>query len=168
MPGIALKKYKGIEVERMACVDSARNAALQEAVLDRLLEVNEIEVPPDLVENEAARMLLELRHRMTYETLATGNTIRLTSDEMAEQMTLIHAQADKQVKTDLILDAIIDAERFEVTTAELDEEALAIANRQKISIEMVKDFLGEDLAPLKKDLLVRKAIELVTTSAVIH
>jgi len=50
----------------------------------------------------------------------------------------------------------------------LEEEAKAIAIRQKVQIEMVKDFLGEDLELLKDDLLVRKAIDYVHANAVIR
>ena len=58
-----------------------------------------------------------------------------------------------------------DIEEKEVTQEELEEEARAISIRQQMPIEVVRDFFGEDLGPLKDDLLVRKAIDSINANA---
>ena len=169
MPNIAVKNYKGVEVERVKNAPSAKNAEMQlkDAIFDKLLEVNDIEVPQDLVDDEVKMMVIELNHKMKYESLASGRYIGFTQDGMADRMEKFREEAFKLVKTRLVLKGIIEAENFEVTKEELEEEAKAISVRQQMPIEMVKDFLGEDLEPLKDDLLVRKAIDLVNDNAVI-
>jgi len=66
-----------------------------------------------------------------------------------------------------VLKEIIAAENLEVSKEELEEEAKALSVRHQMPVEMVKDFLGEDLELLKDDLLVRKAIDFVQAHAVI-
>jgi FKBP-type peptidyl-prolyl cis-trans isomerase (trigger factor) len=138
-----------------------------DAILDNVLEANDIDVPQDLVDDEVAMMVLEMNHKLKYESLASGGYTGFTQDEMAERMEQIKEEAYKLVKTRILLKGIIEAESFEVTKEELDEEAKAISVRQQMPIEMVKDFLGEDLETLKEDLLVRKAIDFVNRNAVI-
>ena len=169
MPNIAVKNYKGVEVERVKNAPTAKNAEmrLKDAIFDKLLEANDIEVPQDLVDDEVTMMVIELNHKMKYESLASGRYIGFTQDDMADRMEKFREEAFKLVKTRLVLKGIIKAENFEVTKEELEEEAKAISVRQQMPIEMVKDFLGEDLEPLKDDLLVRKAINLVNDNAVI-
>ncbi len=170
MANIAVKNYKGVEVEQVKDASSANNAEirLKDAVLEKVLEANQIEVPQDLVDDEFTMMILEFNHKMKYESLASGSFIGLTQDEIADRTEKFKEEAFKIVKTRLVLKGIIEAENLEVTKDELEEEAKAISIRQQVQIEMVKDFLGEDLELLKDDLLVRKAIDYVHANAVIR
>lgn len=169
MPKSAVKNYKGVKVERIKNAPSAKNAEmrLKDTILDKVLEANDIEVPQDLVDDEIKMMILELNHKMKYESLASSMYIGFTQDDMADRMEKFKEEAFNLVKTRLVLKGIIEAENFEVTKEELEEEAKAISVCQQMPIEMVKDFLGEDLELLKDDLLLRKAIDFVIANAVI-
>ena len=163
----AKKNYTSVEVEQMRNAPSPENAAVQlkDAVIDKVLVAYDIEVPQALVDDEVRMMVLELNHRMKYDGLATGAYIGLTQDEQAERLEVFQREAFKLVKTRLVLRSIIESERLEVTEEELEEEAQAISVRQQMPVEMVKDFLGGDLEPLKDDLLVRKAIDSINANA---
>ena len=169
MSSNAVRNYKGIEVEHVKNAPTAKNAEIQLAdrIIEKLLEANDIEIPQDLVDEEVKMMVLEMNHRMKYEILASGAILDLTQEDMAARLEEFKSEAFKLVKTRLVLKEIIEAENLEVTKEELEEEAKAISLRQQMPVEMVKDFLGEDLASLKNDLLVRKAINLVQANAVI-
>jgi trigger factor len=163
MPITAVENYKGVEVER------GKNEEMQfkDRILEKVLEANDIEVPQNLVDDEVKMMVLEMNHRMKYESMASGGYIEFTQEDVDAYLEEFKAEAFKLVKTRLVLKGIIEAENLEVTKEELNEEAKAISLRQQMSIEMVKDFLGDDLATLKNDLLVRKAIDFVQANAVI-
>jgi trigger factor len=169
MSNIAVKIYKGIEVELVKNALSADNTEmlLKEAIIDKLLEANDIEVPQDLIDDEVTMMIIELNQKMKYESLASGRYIGFMQDDMVDRMEKFKEEAFKLVKTRLVLKGIIDAENFEVTKEELEQEAKAISVRSQMPIEMVKDFFGEDLEPLKDDLMVRKAIDFVYASVII-
>lgn len=169
MPMIAVKNYKGVEVERVKNASSAKNAEMQQkdVIIDKVLEANDIEVPQDLVDDEVTMMVNELKHTMKYESMLSGGYFDSMQEDMADRMEKFREEAFKLVKTRLVVKGIIEAENFEVTKEELEEEAKAISVRQQMPIKMVKDFLGEDLESLKDDLLVRKAIDFVHANSVI-
>lgn len=145
----------------------ANNAEMrqEDALLDKILEATDIEVPQALVDEEVRMMVLELNHRMKYEGLATGIYLSLTQDEIAERLVFFKEEAFKLVKTRLVLRSIIESGKLDVTEEELEEEAKALSVRQQMPIERVKDFLGKDLEPLRDDLLVRKAIDSIHANA---
>jgi FKBP-type peptidyl-prolyl cis-trans isomerase (trigger factor) len=145
----------------------ANNAEMQQedALLDKILEATDIEVPLALVDEEVRMMVLELNHRMKYEGLATGIYLSLTQYEIAERLVFFKEEAFKLVKTRLVLRSIIESGKLDVTEEELEEEAKALSVRQQMPIERVKDFLGKDLEPLRDDLLVRKAIDSIHANA---
>ena len=137
----------------------------EDALLEAVLRTHDVEVPQDLVDDEVRMMVLELNHRLKYESLTSGRYAGLTQAEMADRMEEFRKEAFKLVKTRLVLKRIIEAEHLEVTREELEEEARAISIRQQMPIEMVKDLFGEDLEPLREDLLVRKAIDSMSANA---
>ncbi len=137
----------------------------EDAIPDQILEANDIDVPQALVDEEVRMMVLDLNHRMKYEGLATGAYISLNEDEKAERLETFRKAAFKLVKTRLVLRRIIEAEKLDVTEQELEEEVIALSQRQQMPAEMVKAFLGEDLTALREDLLVRKAIAQMNANA---
>lgn len=154
-------------MERARKAPSPRNAELRReaALFEAVLKAHDVEVPQNLVDDEVRMMVLELNHRLRYESLTSGRYAGFTQAEMAGRMEEFREEAFKLVKTRLVLKRIIEAEHLEVSQEELEEEAKAIAVRQQMPIEMVKGFLGEDLAPLKDDLLMRKAIDSINADA---
>lgn len=169
MASEVVKYYKGLEVHLGGKLRSAEDAraALEEAVLNKLADLNDIEVSQSKVDNEVNGKVLELYQKLRYDSLTTGNPHFFMHQEVEEQMEEIRAEAHRQVKTELLLKQIIAQEQFEVTQEELEAEAHAMAHRQQIPVERVFDFFGKDLSLLKSDLLIRKAIDLICDSAVI-
>lgn len=133
---------------------------MKDELLEAFVEASDIVVPEDLFEETVERMTLEVMHGKRYEYMAQG---KIFMPEDVEQFTEeIRNLTYTQLKTQLVLENIIEKEAFEVTADELENEAKALAERQQMTIEAVKDFLGEELTSLKDDILIRKAIDFIT------
>ena len=169
MPIITVKNYKGVEVTRIKDASSPENEEMQlkDVIIDKIVEANDIDVPQDLIDNEVTMMALELNHKMKYESMALGSFYNYMQDDMVNREEELRKEAFKLVKTRLVIKGIIETENFEVNREELEEEAKAISIRQQMPVEMVKDFLGQNMESLKDDLLIRKAIDFVYANAVI-
>jgi trigger factor len=135
-------------------------AGMKNELLEVFVEASDITVPEDLFEETVERMTLEVMHGKRYEYMANGKIFMPEDvEQFAEE---IRSLAYTQLKTQLVLEDIIKKEAFEVTTEELENEAKALAERQQMTIEAVRDFLGKELASLKDDILIRKAIDFIT------
>lgn len=134
---------------------------MSEAIIRKIVDNSEIEVPREMIEREAEMMFQILNHQLMYQAMENGDYGSLMKLDRAEQMQELRAEAEEQIKTKMVLKSIVEAQQLEVTIEELEEEARAIASRQRIPIEMVKSFLGEGLESLRSDLLMRKAIDFV-------
>lgn len=133
---------------------------MKEELVEAFVEASEIAVPKEQVEEAIARTTIEVLHRKRYEYMAKGRVFR--PEDVGQFSEEIKNIAWMQVKTRLVLEDIIEKEGFEVSSDELEEEAKALAKRQQMTIEAVKGFLGEDMASLKDDILIRKAIDYIT------
>lgn len=131
----------------------------REYAWEKYVQAYDIEVPQDLVENELQYMILEYKHRMQYDTLATGAMHFFTQEELEAQAEELQEAAYLAAKSDLVMKVILAQQNFPVTREELEAEAEAMARRQETTVEMIKGFFGEDLFFLEKDLKQRKAMD---------
>lgn len=130
---------------------------LSDTVIEKYVQAQEIDVPEDLFEEELRLLLIEEAHKAQYSSFVTGQYRILTPEEKSAAYEELKIIAFQNVKTQLVIKNIIEAERFDVTKEELEEEAIGISERQGVTLEQIKDFFGEELSALRRDILEKKA-----------
>ena len=151
---------KRILSEKQAGIDRAfENAAIEAAVANMT-----VEIPDSMVEEELEREM----ERMDYELRAQGASLEAYAQMMGGNMDAIKNSlrpgAINTVKTNVMLDAVVDAESIEVSDEECEEEYKKLAESYQMDVEKIKEIL--DLKGMKGDLQVRKAAKLIAESAV--
>ena len=146
--------------EKQAGIDRAfENAAIEAAVANMT-----VEIPDSMVEEELEREM----ERMDYELRAQGASLEAYAQMMGGNMDAIKNSlrpgAISAVKTNVMLDAVVDAEGIEVSDEECEEEYKKLAESYQMDVERIKELL--DLKGMKGDLQVRKAAKLIAESAV--
>ena len=121
----------------------------------------DIAVSGEVIEREIKYIELDLRHRMQYDKLSGGDDHFFPEQEIADQANEIRKAAIFEAKEPLVLAKIIALYEIDVTSEELEIEAKKVAHRQGTSIESVKRFFGDDFSMLRRDIVERKAMELV-------
>ena len=151
---------KRILDEKQAGIDRAfENAAVEKAA-----ENMTAEIPDSMVEEELDQEL----ERMDYELRAQGASLEAYSKMLGGNMDSIRKSlrpgALNAVRTNVMLDAVVDAEKIEVSEEECEEEYKKLADSYKMELDKVKELLPVE--SLKGDLQVRKAAKLIAESAV--
>lgn len=149
-----------ILTEKQAGIDRAfENAAIAKAV-----ENMTVEIPDSMVDEELEREM----ERMDYELRAQGASLQAYANMMGGSLDTIKNSlrpgALNTVKTNVMLDAVVDAEKIEVSDEECEEEYKKLAESYQMEIEKVKSILN--LKDMQGDLQVRKAAKLIADSAV--
>ena len=144
---------------------SAENQ-MKDAAIAKVVDANEVDVPAAMVEDEINRMIGELNQQLRYQGLTIDQYIQFTGKSMAEFREEIRPEAEKAVKTRIILMGIVDAEKIEVSAEELEDEINKMAAQYQMTAEQIKEMIGvENLTFLQKDLQVRKAIDFIYDNA---
>lgn len=123
-----------------------------------------LEVPNDMLENELNYIQLELRHRMQYDTLTGGPPHINPAKELADMKDELHQAAYYEAKYQLVIKDILAKQNFSITRKELEDEAIAIAQRQNSTLDMVYRFFEEELAMLEQDIKRQKAEQWILDS----
>ena len=164
-----LEELKASTRERLESYAKAgAESQMKDAAVGKVVESNEVDIPRIMVEDEIDRMIQELDQQMRYQGLSLEQYLAFTQKDAAAFRDEIRADAEKAVKTRLIMNGIVEAEKFEVTPEELEEELKVMAIQYQMTADKVKELIGEEnMKYLEKDLKTKKAIEFIFENAVI-
>ena len=129
--------------------------------LDEVVKNSKFDIPEEMTEDETNRLVKEFSEKLSYQGLKLEDYLKYINSNINDFKATLKDEANKRVGYRLIMDAIIDNEKIEVSDEELESELKKTSEQYKMSVE---DFLKEigNKELFKYDLLMRKAMEIVT------
>ena len=141
-------------------------AQMKNELLDKLCEVNEVEVPAAMVEEEIDRMVNEMNQQLAYQGLSLDQYMQLLGQTIKDVREGAREDAKKRVAMRILIRAVVAKEGIEATEAELEEELQKFAEQYGQSIDQVKKVMGEEnLRFFAEDVKTRKAIDFMFDNA---
>ena len=109
----------------------------------------------------------EFAQRMQQQGLTLDQYMQFTGMTADKMMDELRPQAEKRIKTRLVLEAIAKAENIEITDEKLDEEIAKMAEAYQMEADKLKSFMGDkEKEQMKQDMAVQEAITFVVDNAV--
>ena len=150
--------------ELEAAKEIAFDDAVEGAALDLAVENAEIvELPAEMVEDEVHRAMNEFMGNMQRQGISPEMYFRITGTTQEDLHKQYEADADKRVKTNLVIEAVAAAEGFDATEEEIQKEINDLAAEYNMEVSQVSSLLSPEM--LKHDITMKKAVELITSSA---
>ena len=132
-------------------------------LLDKCVENTKLDIPNALIERQLDLFMRDFETRLSYQGLKMEDYLKFTNSDLKTFRESYREQASKSVKTRLVLEAIIKAEKLDVTDSELDAKLEETAKKFNKSLEEYKKTVTEDnLAYIKNDLLMDKVVDFLT------
>ena len=162
-----LEELKQANRERLeSYAKSSAENQMKDAAIGKVVEANDVDVPRAMVEDEIDRMVGELNQQMRYQGITVEQYLEFTGKNMADFREEIRPEAEKAVKTRIILMGIVEAEKIEVSAEEIEKELETMAAQYQMTADKIKEMIGvENLTFLQKDLQVKKAIDFIYDNA---
>ncbi len=133
------------------------------AVIDALIEKLECDVPQAMVDYRADKMLEDYANRIQSQGISFDNYLQMMGMTLDELRAQSKTTAERNVRSDLALEAVAAAEGIEATDADVDEEIAKLAEQYKMEADKVRELVSVE--DLRLDLAMRKALELVKGAA---
>ncbi len=143
--------------------EAAAQSKFEESLLDQVTENMEVEIPEAMVEMRTQQMLDDYSQRITAQGIPFEQYLAMTGISVDMLKLQAHEGALRQVKVDLALGAIAQAEKIEVTQEDMDAECQRLADQYGMEMEKVKEIVP--VADLQKDLTNQKAAAIIYDSA---
>ena len=142
--------------------EKKENQAVEQAV-----ENAEIDLPEPMVELQARQMADDFARRIMQQGMSLEQYFQFTGLSEEKMMEELKPQAEKRIRTRLVLEAIVAAENIEVSDERLEEELKKMADSYQMEVDKLKEFMGEnEKKQMKEDIAVQDAVTLITEAAV--
>lgn len=145
--------------------DKAAEDAVEGKLIDELLANLDADVPPPMIDGEAENIIRDRDYSMRSQGMSLDMYMKytgMTLDQMREQ---VKPMAERQVKTRLALEKIVELEGIAADEADIEAEYEKMAGMYNMESEKVKESVQPDI--LSKDITLRKAVEFIKANAVI-
>ena len=144
--------------------EAAYKDAVESAAIDLAVENAEIvELPEEMVHEEVHRSVNEFLGNMQRQGISPDMYFQITGTTQEDLHKQHEADAEARTKTNLVIEAIAKAEGFEASAEEIEAEITSLATDYNMEVERVRQLLSEDM--LKHDIAIKKAVEVITSSA---
>ena len=140
--------------------------AQEDAAVDAIIESAKMDLPEAMVDTQARQMLDEFAQRMQQQGLTLDQYMQFTGMTADKMMDELRPQAEKRIKTRLVLEAVAEAEKIDVTEEEYKAELQKMADAYSMKLEEMEDMIGAfEQKAIKSDLKIRKAVDFVVAQA---
>jgi trigger factor len=134
--------------------------------MEKVYDANEVDLPKVMIEDQADQMLQEFAQQLSYQGMNLDmycQYLQKTQDEIRDELM---PDAEKRVKSRLIIEAVADAEDIQAAPEDIENELAAMAKQYNMETDKLKELFGdENMDYLIQDIRMRKAIDFIYENA---
>ena len=149
-------------------VQKNNDIAAENALVEKVVENAEMDIPQAMIDDQADYMVREMAMRMSYQGIKMDDYLKYTGQTMEGLKAMYAPEAEKRVKTELVIDAIRKAEKIEPAEADIEKATADQAERIGQDVETFKKGLtDEQKAYLKDNAAIQLVLDLLKKGATI-
>ena len=148
-----------LKAERQEAADTA----FEEKVLDVVLEGMKADIPEAMIDAQVDTIVQDFGYRLQMQGMGLEQYLKMTGTEIGAFRAMFKDQAERQVKTRLALQKVVELEGITVSDTELDEEYAKMAEQYKMDVEKIKSLVSKEA--LEGDLKISNALEFIKKNA---
>lgn len=166
-----IAEYKAdLKVKAEKANEERATRELQEKVIAQVVDNATIDLPQVMVDREVQNMIKDLEQRLSYQGLSLDQYFQFTGSSEEQMKDYMKENAERKVRTDLVLNAITDKENLEATEEELKAKAEEVVKmyQSKDVDQMVDILLKSQAEALKADVVREKIVNMLVDSAKVN
>ena len=163
-----LEEYKA-DIRKNLEVKKEENAKTEKEnkVIDAIIADSEIEIPEPMLKAQQEQIVDEFAQRLQSQGLNIDQYFSYMGSSREKMLEEVKDQADKRIRTRLVLEEIVKAENIAATEEDFEVELDKLAKAYGADLETVKKiFEGREKDRMMEDIAVQKAVSFVADNAV--
>ena len=142
------------------------NSKNEDAVVAKVVENATMEIPDKMIDAQAENMVQDMARRMQSQGLSLDMYLKYTGMTVEQMKEQARPDAEKRIRTRLVLEAVAKAENIQISDEKVDEEVAKMAEAYKMEVDKLKSYMSEsDIKQMKEDLAVQQAVDLLVAEA---
>lgn len=159
-----LDAYKAdVKAKLVAKNEKAAENSVEEQIINALIENLEAEIPVAMFESETENFVRDYDSRLRMQGLDLNTFMKYTGQTLETLREQFKPMAERQVKTRLALEKIVELEAITASDEEAEAEYENLAKAYGMPAEDVKSYIDSDA--IKADLSVKKAVDFIKENA---
>ena len=136
-------------------------------VIDAIIADSDIEIPEPMLRSQQEQIVDEFAQRLQSQGLSIDQYFTYMGTTREKMVEDSKDQADKRIRTRLVLEEIVKAENIVADDEDFEKELTQLAEAYGTDIDTVKKIFGDkDKDRMMEDIAVQKALTFVSESAV--
>lgn len=153
--------YKKETKERLEKQNQSRaDREMEDAIVKKISDNATVEIPDALIENQIERMVQETSYRLSYQGLKLEDYLKYTGQTMEKFREGYKTQATEIVKSQLVIEQIIEEEKIDATESEVEEKVAEMAKAQDKPVpDVKKNMNARQLDYIKNEIIIKKLFD---------
>ena len=158
--------YKKETRERLEKQNADRaERELEDAMVKKITETSDVEIPDALIENQIDRMVQEMEYRLSYQGLKLADYLKYMQKSMDEFRKGYTEQATELVKSQLVIEGIIEREEIVATEEDVEARVADMAKAQnKPAPDVKKNINARQLDYIKNEIVIKKFFDFLKSN----
>lgn len=158
-----VKEYKNsIKETLQKAANEKAERDYEVALLDTIAQKCGMKLADTLIEHEVHHMVEDFEHRLSHQGMTMEGYLQYLGKTLEEFKAERKADAEKNIKTRLVLQRIISEYKLSVTNEELDKEINDYASKYHMSLEdFKKNMQPNDYAFFQNNAIMTKVLDLI-------
>lgn len=154
---------KNLEVKK----EEKARTEKENKVIDAIIADSEIEIPEPMLKAQQEQIVDEFAQRLQSQGLNIDQYFSYIGGSREKMMEEVKDQADKRIRTRLVLEEIVKAENIVATDEDFEVELGKLAEAYGTDLDTIKKiFEGREKDRMMEDIAVQKAVSFVADNAV--
>lgn len=151
---LSLKKQKDAAAEN------------ENRVVAKAVENASMEIPDPMIQGQINNMVSDYAKRMESQGLSLDQYMEMTGMTIEAFRDQMKPMALRQIKTRLLLEAIVKAEEISVGDEVLEKELSKMSDSYQMEVSQIKEYMGDGgIEQMKEDLAVQEAVDFLVAEA---
>ena len=136
----------------------------EDAVIEAIIKDSKMEIPEAMIDTQTKTMINDYARRLQSQGLSLEQYFMFTGLDMDKFTEQMKPGARKRIESRLVLEAIVEAEKFEVSDEEYEKELDRMAEESHIEVVKLKEYIGDDeegKERILEDIKIQKAVDLI-------
>ena len=135
-------------------------SVMKDRVLEKLYNENNIQVPEVMINNEVENMLYDMNQSLSAQGLGLQQYVEWTGKTIDELREETKPEAEKRIRTRVLLKNIIRMEKLDVEDEEINELMEDFGKQYGMTVDQVKEMAGSETENyFREDAQTKKAID---------
>ena len=146
--------------------ESRADAQFENDILEKLIEDAKIDIPEAMITEQTDNMLRDMEMRLMYQGMKLDDYFKYTGQTREQVSEMYKPEAEKRVRTQLVLEAIREKEGIEAAEEDVDEQMKTFAENSRKSLDDFKATLSDSDKSYFKDIAsITKTLDFLKANA---